>query len=307
MKHVLSVGDLTPLEIQEVVHLAQKLKSEFKRKGANKSVLKGKTLVMIFEKPSLRTRLSFDIGMTQLGGHTVYISPTEVGLGKRESVSDVANVVSRMGDIIIVRVFDHRDLVEMARSSRVPVINALSDLEHPCQALADALTIIECKNTIKGKKIAFVGDGNNNIVHSLALVFAMLGAHFVVASPRSYKMERGIRSRAERIAARSNGSITEVENPTRAVQDADVVYTDTWVSMGRESERKKRLTALRPYQVTDDLMALAKRDALFMHDLPTHRGQEVQASVIDGPRSVVFQQAENRLHVQKALLAMVLP
>ncbi|TSC86565.1 MAG: ornithine carbamoyltransferase [Parcubacteria group bacterium Gr01-1014_8] len=302
MKHVLSIADLTSKEITEILNLAKKLKSELKKKGANSPLFKNKTLVMIFEKPSLRTRLSFEIGMTQLGGHAVYLAPSDIGLGKRESIADASKVISRMGDIIMARVFSHENVREMAAHSSVPVINALSDLEHPCQSLADVMTMWEHKRYLKGLKVAFIGDGENNVTHSLALISGLLGMHFVTASPKGYWMNKGIVAQAKKFAAKSGGSISETTKPEVAAKNADVVYTDTWVSMGDEAGKEQRLKIFRPYRVTKRLMSLAKKDALFMHDLPAYRDNEVEADVIDGPKSVVFQQAENRLHVQKAIL-----
>lgn len=305
-KDYLSVTDCTLKETEAILDLAKKLKKEVNDKKKYRQDLKDKTLVMIFEKPSLRTRLSFEVGMTQLGGHAVYLSPSDIGMGQRESISDIANVVSRIGDIVMARVFDHAKVQELAKHSKVPVINALSDREHPCQALADALTMLECKKTLKGLRVAFVGDGENNVVHSLALMLSMFGAHFTVAAPKGYTMKRDIVVCAKKMAEESGGSIKETSDPTIAVRGADVVYADTWISMGDESERAKREKIFRPYQVTRRLMSLAKKDAIFMHDLPAYRGNEVEVAVIDGPQSVVFQQAENRLHAQKALILYLL-
>ncbi len=301
-QHFLSITDLGETELLAVLRLAAKFKGEYKRTGTTNSVLKGKTLIMIFEKPSLRTRLSFEIGMTQLGGHAIYLAPSDIGLGVRESVADVANVASRMGDLIMARTFKHQTVVELARHSRVPVINGLSDLEHPCQILADLLTIQEYKSNLKGLKLAFVGDGENNVTHSLAIACGLLGIHFSVASPKGYMMQPDVAHHATKLAKASGGSIAQTSDPTRAVADADVVYTDTWVSMGDEAEKAKRLNIFVPYQITPALMKKAKPDGIFMHDLPAYRGNEVAGEVIDGPQSVVFDQAENRLHAQKGLM-----
>ncbi len=301
-KHLLSIADLKKTELLAVLRLATKLKDEYKRTGKTNEILKGKTLIMIFEKPSLRTRLSFEIGMTQLGGHAIYLAPSDIGLGVRESVADVANVASRMGDLIMARTFKHATVAELAHHSRVPVINGLSDLEHPCQILADLLTIQEHKGRLKGLKLAFVGDGENNVTHSLALACGLLGIHCSVASPKGYIMQPDVAHHAAKFAKESGGSIELTSNPTHAVTDADVVYTDTWVSMGDEAEKAKRLKVFAPYQVTAALMKKAKPDAIFMHDLPAYRGNEVAAEVIDDPQSVVFDQAENRLHAQKGLM-----
>lgn len=304
-KHFLSITDLQASEIKEVLNLAVKLKDQLKAAG-NEPLLAAKTLVMMFEKPSLRTRLSFEIGMTQLGGHAVYLAPADIGLGVREKISDVAKVTASMADIIMARVFKHQTVQELADHSSVPVINALSDLEHPCQTLADLLTILEVKKSFSGLKIAFIGDGENNVTHSLALACSMLGMNFAVASPKGYQMNPSATSKISEFSSKTGASITQIENLQDAVQGADVVYTDTWISMGDEKEKEKRLKIFSPYQVTKKVMKMAKLDAIFMHDLPAYRDNEVTAEVIDGMQSVVFQQAENRLHAQKALLVYLL-
>ncbi len=305
-KHFLSITDLSTKEILKVLDLGLKLKHELKDKYINDALLANKTLVMIFEKPSLRTRLSFEIGMTQLGGHAIYLAPSDIGLGVREEISDVAKVTAGMADIIMARVFKHKTAEKLAEYSSIPVINALSDLEHPCQILADLLTILEVKKRLDGLKIAFIGDGENNVTHSLALACGILGMHFTVASPKGFEMSNVISKKAKRLAVQTKVSIIETNDPQKAVKDADVIYTDTWISMGDEKEKEKRVKVFSPYQVTDKLMDLAKKDAIFMHDLPAYRGNEVAKEVIDGPQSVVFQQAENRLHAQKALLIYLL-
>lgn len=296
-KDFLSITDLTAKGIWQVLLLSKKLKEGHKAK----SYLTGKNMVMLFEKPSLRTKLSFDLAFTQSGGHVVYFGPQEVGLGKRESIYDVAKVISSMADLIVARVFSHQDLAELARSSKVSVVNALSDLEHPCQALADLLTIWEIKGRLKGLILAYVGDGENNVSHSLVLSCALLGINFKCASPKGYWMKKEIVKKAKQIAKSTGAKILETENPEQAVKNADIVYTDTWVSMGDE-DRDNRLKVFKPYQVNKNLMKLAKKEAIFMHDMPAYRGNEVSSEVIDGLQSVVFQQAENRLHAQKALL-----
>ena len=301
-KDFLSITDLSAKEIWNVLDVAQKLKKELKKNGANKPIFKGKTLVMIFEKPSLRTRLSFEIGMTQLGGHAIYLAPADIGLGVRELISDVAKVTSSMGNMIMARTFKHSTVEELAKYSTVPVINGLSDLEHPCQIMADLLTILETKGKFKGLKIAYLGDSGNNVTHSLALAAGLLGINFVTASPKGYWMKPEIVT----MAKKGIGLISQTDNPESAVKNADVVYTDTWVSMGDEVEKEKRLKIFPSFQVTAKLMNLAKKDAIFMHDLPAYRGNEVEAGVIDGKQSVVFQQAENRLHAQKGLTAYLL-
>lgn len=305
-RDLLSIADLSAEELWRVIFLASELKEEFNSRGKNEALLAGKGLVMIFEKPSLRTKLSFDLAIYQLGGHPVYFGPEEVGLGKRESVADISKVTSSMGAAFVVaRVFKHKDLEELSQNSKVTVINALSDLEHPCQALADFLTIWEAKGTLGNLNLAFVGDGENNVPHSLALGCALLGINFRCASPVGYWMKKDIVEKANRLALKTGAEIFETNDPAKAVEGADVVYTDTWVSMGDQQERNQRLKIFKSYQVDKRLMNLAKNDAIFMHDMPAYRGNEVTADVIDGPQSVVFQQAENRLHAQKSLLVLL--
>ncbi len=296
-----SITDLTAKEIEKILKNAIILKKQLK--AGNKSfILQNKTLVMIFEKPSLRTRLSFEIGMTQFGGYAVYLGPSDIGLGKRESVEDIAKVASSMGDIIMARTFSHDAILQLAKYSSVPVINALSDLEHPCQILADFQTIMEVKKKLKGLTIGFMGDGNNNVTHTMLLGAVMLGVHFRCASPKEYWMDKEIVTKAEKIALKTKTKIFQTEDPAEAAENCDVIVTDTWVSMGNESEKEKRLKIFKPYQVNSAIMKLAKKDALFLHCLPAYRGKEVTVEVIDGPQSVVFQEAENRLHAQKALI-----
>lgn len=292
VKHFLSITDLNAKEIWQVLLLAQKLKKEFKQKGGNEKLLLGKQMVMLFEKPSLRTKLSFDLGIYQLGGHAVYFGKDEVGLGKREAVSDIGQVIASMADLIVARVFSHQTLVELAKNSQVPVTNALSDLEHPAQALADFLTILEIKGKLEGLNLAFVGDASGNVTKSLSLGSKMLGINFKAASPKKYWS--------------NDKGVFETENIVEAVKDADVVVTDSWVGMGQENEANQRLKDFKDYQVNLKLMSLAKNDAIFMHCLPAHKGLEVTSEVIDGSQSVVFQEAENRLHVQKALILWLL-
>lgn len=274
--------------------------------GKSRIDLMGKTLVMIFEKPSLRTRLSFEIGMIQLGGHAVCLAPTDIGLGIREQVSDVAKVASRMGDALMARVFTHQTICELAAASWVPVVNGLSDWEHPCQILADLFTIWEIKKQLSGLKLVFIGDGENNIAHSLCLAAGVWGMHLVTACPDGFWMKEEVVVHGQSLCKKSGGTITQLVDPYTAVENADIVYTDTWVSMGDEAEKGKRLKVFKNYQVTQKLMQLAKPNAVFMHDLPAYRGQEVTTEVIDGSQSIVFRQAENRLHVQKALMLYLL-
>ncbi len=261
---------------------------------------------MIFEKPSLRTRLSFETGMTQLGGHAIYLSPADIGMGKRELVSDTAIVTSSMVDAIMARTFSHETVEELAKYSKVPVINGLSDLEHPCQILADLMTIWEVKGKLKGLTVAYVGDAENNVTHSLCLACAILGINFQCGAPKGFWMKKEIVGKAKQYAAKTKAHIKETDDPKEAAKNADVIITDTWVSMGDEAEKAKRLKILEPYQINVKLMTKAKKDATFMHCLPAYRGNEVTSDVIDGPQSIVFQEAENRLHVQKALLVYLL-
>ena len=267
--------------------------------------LRGKTIAMIFEKPSLRTRLSFDVGMIQLGGHAVYLSPAEVGLGRRESIADVARVVSRMVDLVVLRVHAHETIEEFVRHTGVPVLNGLSDLEHPCQALADIFTMRERKGDLRRVTAAFVGDGNN-VAHSFMLACALSGTRLRVATPSGYEPQARYRSVAEAAAKASGGAVEVGNDPVAAVRGADVVYTDVWTSMGQEQEYERRRRAFHGFQVNRELMTHAKPDAIVLHDLPAHRGEEITDDVIDGPQSAVFDQAENRLHAQKALLLRML-
>lgn len=302
----LSITDFTPNQFQKVLGIASKLKKQLKQTGKNASMFVRKTLIMIFEKPSLRTHASFEIGMTQLGGHALYFGPEHIGLGKRELVEHAAKALSGMGDMIMARVFNHDTVMELAKHASVPVINGLSDLEHPCQILADIMTIQEHKGKLRGLKLAYVGDGENNIPHSLALASGLLGIQFVCASPKGYTMKPEIVAKAKNFAKTSKGSIEETHDSKDAVKSADVVYTDTWVSMGDEASKAKRLQVLCPYQVNRALMKLAKPDAIFMHDMPAYLGNEVTKDVFDSPQSVVYSQAHNRLHAQKGLMVYLM-
>jgi ornithine carbamoyltransferase len=275
------------------------------KNGHSSAVLKGKTLALLFEKPSLRTRASFDVAMQQLGGHALYLSPAEVGLGEREPVADVARVLSRYVDAIAARTFKHETVEELARWADVPVINALSEGEHPCQALADLLTIYEKKGRWRGLVLSFVGDGNN-VARSLMLGSSLVGMDFRIAAPPGYRISRALVDKAQSLAAASGAAIVCAESPQEAVRGADVVYTDVWTSMGQEEERADRRRSFDGYQVNAELLALASPDAIVMHDLPAHRGEEIADEVFEGPQSVVFDQAENRLHAQKAVLALIL-
>jgi ornithine carbamoyltransferase len=305
IKHFLSTADLSRMQAEALLARAQALKAEWKNGGHSEWPLRGKTLALVFEKPSLRTRVAFEAGVTQLGGHASYLSANDIDMGGRESVPDVARNLSRWVQAISARVFKHTTIEDLARHASVPVINALSDREHPCQALADMMTLRERFGRLRGLRLAFVGDGNN-VCHSLMLLGATLGVNLAVACPPDYRPDLEIIEQAERIAEESDATIAISADPGEAVASADAVYTDVWTSMGQEHEAARRRPAFQPYQVNAALMAQARTDTLFMHCLPAHRGEEVAADVIDGPNSVVFDQAENRLHVQKALILTLL-
>ncbi len=294
-KHLLSITDLSAAEIKALVKQAIKLK---KRPIDTNSPLLNKSMAMIFDKSSLRTRLSFEVGMTQLGGHAVYLAPDDIKLGVRETIHDTAIVISSMVDVIAARVSSHKAVVELAEYSTVPVINAMTDLEHPCQALADLQTIYEHFETFDSLKLAYLGDADANVINSLALAAELLSMELRIAAPKDYEMPKTIRKLTPRTK--------HFNDPIKAVVGAQVVITDTWVSMGKEAEAAKRLKALAPFQVTEELMALADQKAIFMHCLPAYRGKEVAPGVIDGQQSAVFQEAENRLHAQKAVVLELL-
>ncbi len=297
-----TLRDLSRGELLALLERARLMKAD---PAGFAAALTGRTLAMIFEKPSLRTRVTFDVGMYQLGGHAIYLSPSEISMGKRESTSDVAKNLERMVQGIMIRTFSQSIVDELAEAATVPVINALSDFAHPCQGLADYLTMREAKGELAGLKVAYVGDGNN-VVHSLAHGAALVGAHLAVATPPGYEPSSEVISWVLGRAAQTGAAITLTHDPREAVEDADVVYTDTWTSMGQEAEADARRKVFGAYQVNDALFARARSDAIFMHCLPAHRGEEVTDSVIDSRRSVVFDQAENRLHVQKAVLASLM-
>lgn len=304
MKHLLCLAHLSCDEIWRILNTARDLKAEWKA-GGNKPLLGGKSLAMIFEKPSLRTRVSFEVAMVHLGGHAIYLSAVEIGLGKRESVADVARVLSRYVDGIEARVFAHHTVEQLAQYASVPVINGLSDFEHPCQALGDVLTLWEKKGEVKGQTLTFVGDGNN-VANSLLFIGGKLGIHTTVASPRGYEPHPAVVQLAREAAKESGAAITITNDPVVAVRDVDVIYTDVWASMGQENEIEERKLRFIGFQVNGALMAHARPDTLFMHCLPAHRGEEVTEEVMDSPNSVVFDEAENRVHVQKAVLAILM-
>ncbi len=301
MKHFLDVSDTSPAEIQDILDLAIRLKKEYFA-GGNQPLFKGKVLGLIFQKPSLRTRVSFDMAMRHMGGDALYLSPNEIGLGKRESIADIARVMSGYVQAMMARVFEHEHVVELAKWSSVPVINGLSDYSHPCQAMADALTIIEKFGAMKGLNVVYVGDGNNVAV-SLMHIAVMLGANFRIANPEGYDMPDAAKKIGAGLAAKSGAKIEYLRNPHEAVKDAHVIYTDTWTSMGQEEETAKREAVFPPYQVNAKLVSEARKDVIVMHCLPAHRNHELTDEVADGPHSVIFPQAHNRLHAQKAVLA----
>jgi ornithine carbamoyltransferase len=304
MKDFITLSDWSTQSLQELLDLAVRLKAEYKA-GGNAPILQHKTLAMIFQKPSLRTRVSFEMGMKHLGGSAMMLGPDEIGLGKRESIADVARVLSGYVQGIMARVFAHAHVEELARWANVPVINGLSDSQHPCQAMGDMLTIYEHYGALKGLKIAYIGDGNN-VAASLLLAAAHLGAHFTIATPSGYGLSEESLSQAEPFAAVSGCRIQSYTDPRSAVDGADVIYTDTWVSMGQEAETEARLKVMWPYQVNADLLRHAATGAIVMHCLPAHRGQEITDDVADGSQSVIFPQAENRMHIQKAILAKLM-
>jgi ornithine carbamoyltransferase len=305
IRHYLSSADFTRAETEELLARAAELKTEWRAGGHAEQILRGKTLALVFEKPSLRTRVAFEAGMAQLGGHGSYLSANDIDMGGRESVPDVARNLSRWVQVIAARVFRHATVEELARHASVPVINALCDREHPCQALADMLTLRERFGRLQGLKLTYIGDGNN-VCNSLMLLGATLGVNVTVGCPQDYRPDPEMIERAERVGAEHDATLTITTSPSEAVAEADAIYTDVWASMGQEHEAARRRPAFQPYQVNAGLLGQARPHALLMHCLPAHRGEEVTADVIDGPASVVFDQAENRLHVQKALILTLL-
>ncbi|NUP89432.1 MAG: ornithine carbamoyltransferase [Candidatus Sumerlaeia bacterium] len=299
-RDIRSIQDLSAAEIREVFALAIDLKAKVKRREPH-PLLAGRVLAMIFEKPSLRTRVTFETGMVQLGGHAIYLQPSDIGLGKRESVYDVATCLSRWVDLVMARTFAQKTVDDLAAFGTVPVINGLSDLEHPCQVLADCLTLRERWGELAGRRIAWVGDGNN-VCHSLILLCARLGVHLTVGSPEGYEPKGVILEATQRDAVETGSQIRIVRDPVEAVKGADAVFTDTWASMGQENEAEARKAIFEPYQLNRTLLAKANPGALVLHCLPAHRGEEITDEVIDGPQSVVYDEAENRLHAQKALM-----
>lgn len=303
-KDLLSIYDLSLEEIKLIFRIAEQLKSDQKI-GKPHPYLKGKTLGMIFQKSSTRTRVSFEVGMAQLGGNALYLSGNDLQLGRGETIADTARVLSRYLDGIMIRTFSHQDVEELAFYSTIPVINGLTDLLHPCQILADLFTIKEKKGKLAGLKLAFIGDGNN-VAHSLLYGCSKLGLDLAIASPQGYQPDREIVERANVLAEKTGSQITITPDPLEAATGADVLYTDVWASMGQEKEQEERLKAFAGYQVNSQLLRAANKDPIFLHCLPAHRGEEVTAEIIDGPYSAVFDEAENRLHVQKAIMALLM-
>lgn len=301
MKHFLDVSEVSPAEIQDVLDLAVRLKKEYFASG-NQSLFKGKVLGMVFQKPSLRTRVSFDMAMRHMGGDALYISPNEIGLGKRESVEDVSRVLSGYVQAIMARVFQHGHITALAKFASIPVINGLSDFSHPCQAMADALTIIEKFGSMRDVQVTYVGDGNNVAV-SLMHIVVMLGGNFTIANPEGYDIPDIAKETGRKLAEVSGANISYLRDPHEAVKGSQVIYTDTWTSMGQEEEAAKREKVFPPYQVNTKLVSEADEDVIVMHCLPAHRNYELTDEVADGPHSVIFPQAHNRLHAQKAILA----
>ena len=298
----ISIADWTTEELLQILDLTKNMKEH---PGKYSQALRGKSIAMIFEKQSLRTHVTFDVGIHQLGAHSVSLSQANISLGKRESVYDVAKNLERWVDTLVIRTYAHQTCLDFAKHMACPVINALDDHEHPCQAMGDFFTIREKFGGFKGKKLAWVGDGNN-VCHSLMLMAAKVGMDFVAATPRGYEPNQLIFDVASKVARQSEGRIDIVQNPKEAVHDADVVYTDVWASMGQEAEKEQRAQSFKDFQVNKELMRLAKHEAVFMHCLPAHRGEEVTDEVVDSSQSVVFDEAENRLHSQKAILYTLL-
>jgi len=301
-KDLISIKDLSAKEIEGLLILTDELK---KKKGKFSKVLSGKTLALIFQKPSNRTRVSFEVGMYQLGGNSIYLAPHEINLGVRESIKDVSKTLSRYVDGIVLRTFEHKNAVDMAQYSAVPVINGLSDFSHPCQALADIYTVKENLKIFKGRTLVYVGDGNN-VCNSLLFACSKVGMNIRVAAPAGFEPDKAVFEEAKKLGEKQKVQVILSNNPVEAVKDADVIYTDVWTSMGQEEEALERKKVFRDFQINKELVSLAKKNVLIMHCLPAHRGEEITDEVIDSPNSIVFDQAENRMHVQKAILIKLL-
>lgn len=304
MKHLLSLNDLSTDEIHDLLKLSEKLKRQTKE-GVQHHLLKGKTLGMIFTKSSTRTRVSFEVGMYQLGGYSLFLSSNDIQLGRGESIFDTANVLSRYIDGIMIRTFQQSDVEDLAKYGSIPVINGLTDEMHPCQILADLLTVYEHKGKLEGLKLAYIGDGNN-VAHSLLHGCAKTGMDIAIASPKGYECDSRYVDEAKEAAKSSGSKVVLTQDPVEAIANADVVYADTWISMGQEDQKEEKLNIFMPYQINSQLFSKAKEDAIFLHCLPAYRGYEVTEDVIDGAQSVIFDEAENRLHAQKAVMATLM-
>ncbi|ACL77209.1 ornithine carbamoyltransferase [Ruminiclostridium cellulolyticum] len=304
MKHLLSLNNLNSNEIQDLLKLSEKLKRQTKE-GVQHHLLKGKTLGMIFSKSSTRTRVSFEVGMYQLGGYSLFLSSNDIQLGRGESIFDTANVLSRYIDGIMIRTFNQSDVEDLAKYGTIPVINGLTDEMHPCQILADLLTIYEHKGKLEGLKLAYIGDGNN-VAHSLLHGCAKTGMDISIASPKGYECDSRYVDEAKEAAKSIGSKVVLTQDPVEAISKADVVYADTWISMGQEDQKEEKLNIFMPYQINSQLFAKAKEDAIFLHCLPAYRGYEVTEDIIDGAQSVIFDEAENRLHAQKAVMATLM-
>ena len=303
-RHLLTIFDLSTKEIESLLIRARELKA-IQKQGIECRPLKGKTLGLLFEKQSTRTRLSFEVAALQLGGHSIYLSPHQIQMGRGEELRDTARVFSRYLDGVVIRTFEHKMIEEFAGNSSIPVINGLTDMHHPCQIISDMLTILEKKDRISGIRLAYIGDGNN-VAHSLIEGAAVMGMHIRIASPKGYEPDNRITEMARQKAQETGAAIEIMEDPFEAVDNADVVYTDVWTSMGQEEEEGKRKSVFKKYRINRELMNKAKGDAIILHCLPAHRGEEITDEMMESPQSVVFDQAENRLHMQKALLEMLM-
>lgn len=304
MKHLISLNDLSKQDFEKIIDLSIKLKSD-QKSGIQNTTLKNKTLGMIFSKSSTRTRVSFEVGMYQLGGNSLFLSSQDIQLGRGESIYDTAKVLSRYIDGIMIRTFNHSDVEDLAKFGTIPVINGLTDLMHPCQILADMLTIYEVKGKFEGLKLAYIGDGNN-VTHSLLHGCTKVGMHIAVASPKGYECNKLMVDEAINESKKSGSNVLITNDPIEAALDADIVYTDTWISMGQESEKAERIKIFKDYQINSTLFSKCKKDAMFLHCLPAYRGYEVTSEIIDGPNSYIFDEAENRLHAQKAVMSLLM-
>ena len=303
-KDLLSIHDLSTEEVLKILDVAKKLK-KMQKEGVPHEFCKGQTLAMLFSKASTRTRVSFETGFHQLGGHAIYLNDKDSQIGRGEPIRDTARVLSRMVDGIMIRTFSHDSVIELAKYASIPVINGLTDLLHPCQALTDLLTIEEHQKTLEGRKLVYVGDGNN-MAHSLMYACAKVGMHMVCASPKGYQPDPAVVKQAQEDAALTGCTVSVEEDIFKAVKGADVLYTDVWTSMGQEAEQEVRLQALHDYQINGELLKAAHEDAIIMHCLPAHRGEEITEEVLEGPHSVVWDEAENRLHTQKAIMVLLM-